>query len=100
MSEIRINDVTGVPLPGGDFIFPFSHDHGENNGNRKMVLVSNTGQKIKIGYLPLTNLEWSEPSTWLDRDVDHFDVLNFSGEKSGEFDLMFENIELKNMSKI
>ena len=64
-------------LNDGTFIFVWV-----NTGFRKMVLTTNKGMTIKVGYLGASSESWKDPSTWIDNGS-FYDIKNFKGRVKG-----------------
>ena len=70
----------GFLLDNGNFIFTWN-----DAGLRKMVLVSNSGLKIKSGYLNMPATTWKDTSTW---KVGQYTISNFQGVSSGRLSVV------------
>ncbi len=56
---VQSQGVSGELLNNGNFIFMWRDD-----GYFKMVLTSNSGNKIKDGYVYAPGRTWKDPNTW------------------------------------
>ena len=72
---IMKNNVSGILLPSGEFIF-----YVDTWADRQLVLTDNLGRVISSGHLKHLKDTWMEPATW-ESDVLRYSIVNFSGVK-------------------